>query len=155
MNRHTENLKLSLFYLLCLLAVLIVFMWTTGCADHAQTRQVKGAFDDEQTERLAVEIANKYRWGWTRIDNRDKSMGDYLSDHAIAWYWTDYNSLRVGMLVIARVNRDKVVIHQIKAGNPQTGFSLQGYENNLPDNFLMTENNYIGTYIGNLTGSGQ
>lgn len=30
MSRHTENLKLSLFYLLCLLAALVVFVLVTG-----------------------------------------------------------------------------------------------------------------------------
>jgi len=135
--------------------VFVVFWLLTGCVNRDGLRQVKGAFSSAQSGRIAVQIANQYRWGWTRVDNLDKSMGNFVSDHSFVWYWTDYEGVRPGQLVISRRIGGDPVIHQVKAGNPESGFKLQGYANSLPDNFLMTERTYVGTYIGQITGDGR
>lgn len=156
MSRMNHYLKIStLAWIIFLLCVVGLMMLAAGCGRPNEARQIKGAFSQEQTEAFANEIRLIYRWGLTPIDNRNKSNGDFLSDNSLVFYWWDWDGIEPGTLVIAKLASGKTVIHPVKAGNQQTGFKLQGTHNSMPDGYLMFRKNYVGTYVGQLTGNGK
>lgn len=127
-----------------LLLILLPILFA-GCGRTNDLRQVRGELPWADARAISYDTAHRHGL-MVRYVGPSRSNGDHFSDRTWLLLKDSYHTVSPGKMVVYNAGTHEV-FHQVIDGSPD-GWLVQGMANPYPDTITVTEDNYIGTYVG-------
>lgn len=145
-DRYKNQLRYSvLAWIIFWGFVVWLFLLAVGCQKDKGWQEIVGPLSYNDTRAIAWQWANSVGGVVYEVDNKDRSMGDVLSEYAFiiaipAWTQVGKNQM---------ITRSEGIVHEVVYKGAD-GVITAGRGNDTKDNGWVTEANYTGTVIATI-----